>query len=631
MPLLTIDNASLAYGDQPLLDALNLQLDAGERVALVGRNGVGKSTLLHVLSGIHRLDDGQVWRQPGLRLSVVEQEPTLGDAQTAFEVVAQGVATEMAALTEYERLSADESQHDRLDELQTTLTRLNGWNVQHRIEASLLAVGISADQPTSSASGGQTKRMAIGRALVSDPDVMLLDEPTNHLDLNAINWLEELLIGFRGAVVFVTHDRWFLDRVATRIVELDRGRGLSFPGNFSAYQIRKAEQIEIERVVNAKFDKFLAQEEIWIRKGVEARRTRNEGRVLRLEQLRRDRGQRRDTLNRVNLNVDRGERSGQLVAELTNVSKTFTRGDNQRVIVKNLDLRLMRGDKLGLIGTNGAGKTTLIKLLLGQLTADSGTIKLGSKVEVAYFDQLREQLNDEATLAETISPGSDWVEQGGTRKHVMSYLGDFLFAPQRAQAKVGALSGGERNRLLLARLFAKPANVLVLDEPTNDLDIDTLELLELLLQEYKGTLILVSHDRLFLDNVVTSVLAAQGDGAWLETVGGFTDFQNYVAAKALSDAVTASSGPSKGEAITAKKTAQAPRAKLSYKEQRELGELPQKIAALEAEQLALQTQLADPGFYQTQSAVAAIAAERLSALDALLLQCLERWEALEAK
>jgi ABC transport system ATP-binding/permease protein len=632
MPLLTLDRACLAYGDKPLLDNVDLQVDSGERIALVGRNGVGKSTLLQVLANNKGLDDGIVWRQPGLHIAAVAQEPSTEQALTAQDMVAQGVGRQMAVLLEFEQLSQatehSAEQLDRMDALQAELTETHAWNVAHRVASALSSVGVKPELSLSGASGGQIKRLAMGRALVTEPEVLLLDEPTNHLDLQAITWLEDLLVGFKGAVVFVTHDRWFLDRVATRIVELDRGRALSFPGNFSAYQTRKAEQLEIERVVNAKFDKFLAQEEVWIRKGVEARRTRNEGRVLRLEQLRRDRTDRRDVMKRVELSVDASQKSGKLVAELEGVSKSFGSGPAAHNVVSNFSLRLMRGDKLGLIGPNGAGKTTLIKLILGALSPDSGTVKMGSKVEVAYFDQFRTQLDENATLMDTISPGSDWVDLASGRKHVMSYLGDFLFPPQRAQAKVSALSGGERNRLLLARLFAKPANVLVLDEPTNDLDIDTLELLEQLLQEFAGTVILVSHDRVFLDNVVNSVVVAQGDGVWLENVGGYSDYLSFLSAR---DAMVAAAGavPS---AISTVPTKPAPsRARLSYKEQRELEQLPGQIEQLETEQANIQKLLADPQFYATKAQEAAEKANRLDQIEEQLLVLLERWETLDAK
>jgi len=470
------------------------------------------------------------------------------------------------------------------------------------------------------------KRVALAVALVSGPDVLLLDEPTNHLDFTSIQWLEGLLREFRGSVLFITHDRRFLDNVATRIVELDRGRLLSFPGNFSKYQERKRELLAIEEVENAKFDKVLAQEEVWIRKGVEARRTRNEGRVRRLEDLRLQRAARRDQQGQVRIDVATGERSGKIVAELENISKSY----GEKTIVKNFTGTIMRGDKVGLIGPNGAGKTTLLKIILGEETVDSGTVKLGTRLNVAYFDQMRAQLNEEATLADTIAPGSDWVEINGQRKHVMSYLGDFLFAPERARSPVKSLSGGERNRLLLARLFAKPANCLVLDEPTNDLDIDTLELLEELLTDYTGTVFLVSHDRTFLDNVVTQVIVSEGQGTWREFVGGYSDWERVKSAPAPAPAPKAA--PAKAaEAPAAAQAAAVKKVKLSYKEQRELEELPKLIATLEDEQSAITAQLNSPDFYKTNPADARRMNARYAEIEELLLDALERWERLDAR
>jgi len=478
-------------------------------------------------------------------------------------------------------------------------------------------------------SGGMQKRVALARALVSAPDVLLLDEPTNHLDFTSILWLEGLLRDFKGSVLFITHDRSFLDNVATRIIELDRGRLLSYPGNFTAYQVRKAEQLEIEEVENAKFDKFLAQEEVWIRKGVKARRVRDEGRVRRLEALRLTRNARRDQQGQVKLDVSAGERSGKIVADLEGVSKSY--GD--KVIVQDFTATILRGDKVGLIGANGAGKTTLLKMILGQEESDTGKIRLGTKLQVAYFDQMRTQLNEEANLMETIAPGSDWVEINGQRRHVMTYLNDFLFAPERARSPVKSLSGGERNRLLLARLFAKPANVLVLDEPTNDLDIDTLELLEELLEEYTGTVFLVSHDRTFLDNVVTQVIVAEGEGKWREFVGGYTDWERV---RTVTPPTTPAKAPAKAEAASAAAAspaaAAAPAAKqkkLSFKEQRELDELPKLIAALEDEQTALALQLSDPDFYKKNAAEAKRINARVEAIEGELLAALERWEVIE--
>jgi ATP-binding cassette subfamily F protein uup len=475
-------------------------------------------------------------------------------------------------------------------------------------------------------SGGMQKRVALAVALVSAPDVLLLDEPTNHLDFTSIKWLEGLLRDFRGPVLFITHDRSFLDNVATRIIELDRGKLLSFPGNFSKYQERKRELLANEEVENAKFDKFLAQEEVWIRKGVQARRTRDEGRVRRLEALRLQRAARRDQQGQVRLDIGAGERSGKIVADLENVSKAY--GD--KVIIRDFSTTIMRGDKVGLIGPNGAGKTTLLKIVLGEESADSGKVRLGTKLNVAYFDQMRAQLNEEASLADTISPGSDWVEVNGQKKHVMSYLGDFLFAPERARSPVKSLSGGERNRLLLARLFAKPANCLVLDEPTNDLDIDTLELLEELLEDYSGTVFLVSHDRTFLDNVVTQVIVSEGQGLWREYVGGYSDWER-VRSEAPATPAAKPVQPKPAEPAPAQQAASSKKAKLSYKEQRELEELPQLIASLEDEQSAINAQLNSPDFYKTNPADARRMTERYAEIEEQLLETLERWEQIEAR
>ena len=527
MAVISLSNAQLAFGHVALLDHAEFSLESGERIGLIGRNGTGKSSLLRVIAGQSKLDDGLLVLQQGLRITYVEQEPQFDDESLIFDAVAGGIAHIREALTTYYQLSEqlgsadDTALMERLHELQVELDVADGWNLNNRIETTLQRLQLDGQRKIATLSGGMKKRVALARALVAAPDVLLLDEPTNHLDFSSIQWLEELLREFRGSLLFITHDRSFLDKVATRIVELDRGRLQSYDGNFSAYQRRKADQLVIEDIEHAKFDKFLAQEEVWIRKGVEARRTRNEGRVRRLESLRLERSRRRDQQGQVKLALSAGEQSGKLVAELIDVRKAY--GD--RVIVNDFSATILRGDKVGLIGLNGAGKTTLLRLILGEQQPDSGTIRQGSRLQIAYFDQMREQLNEEASLAETISPGSDWVEINGNRKHVMTYLGDFLFAPERARSPVKSLSGGERNRLLLARLFAKPANVLVLDEPTNDLDIDTLELLEQLLEDYTGTVFLVSHDRVFLDNVVTQVFVAEGEGRWREYVGGYSDWE----------------------------------------------------------------------------------------------------------
>lgn len=635
MAVISLTDAQLAFGHVALLDHAEFSLESAERVGLIGRNGTGKSSLLKILGGKSKLDDGLLVMQQGLKIAYVEQEPHFPSEMSVFDAVASGLGELPALLSEYNALAgqlggnSDDAVMERMHTIQTELDAADAWNLSNRVETTLARLNLDKEALMGTLSGGTQKRVALACALVGAPDVLLLDEPTNHLDFTSIMWLESLLREYKGSVLFITHDRSFLDNVATRIVELDRGRLLSFPGNFSAYQKRKAEQLEIEAIENAKFDKFLAQEEVWIRKGVEARRTRNEGRVKRLEELRRIRSARRDQQGQVKLDVSAGERSGKIVAELDNVNKRY--GD--KVIVRNFNSIILRGDKVGLIGPNGAGKTTLLKLILGEEQPDSGTIKQGARLQVAYFDQMRAQLNEEASLADTISPGSDWVEINGQRKHVMTYLSDFLFAPERARSPVKSLSGGERNRLLLARLFAKPANVLVLDEPTNDLDIDTLELLEELLEEYSGTVFLVSHDRTFLDNVVTQVIVAEGNGLWREYVGGYSDWERVRGA--ASAPAPAKETPAKSESKSAAKDIQpAPAAKqkkLSYKEQRELETLPILIAELEDEQKIISERLADPNLYKQQPEEVQKLNQRFAEIDMLLMDSLERWEAIEAK
>ena len=637
MAVISLTSAQLAFGHVALLDHADFSLETGERVGLIGRNGTGKSSLLKIISGRSKLDDGLLVMQQNVKIAYVEQEPVFDPDMTVFDAVALGMGDQQAMLAEYESLTGqfgqgnDEALMDRMHELQAKLDATDAWNLGNKVETTLGRLGLAGTATMGTLSGGMQKRVALAVALVSGPDVLLLDEPTNHLDFTSIQWLEGLLREFRGSVLFITHDRRFLDNVATRIVELDRGRLLSFPGNFSKYQERKRELLAIEEIENAKFDKVLAQEEVWIRKGVEARRTRNEGRVRRLEDLRLQRAARRDQQGQVRIDVATGERSGKIVAELENISKSF----GEKVIVKNFTGTVMRGDKVGLIGPNGAGKTTLLKIILGEETVDSGNAKLGTRLNVAYFDQMRAQLNEEASLADTIAPGSDWVEINGQRKHVMSYLGDFLFAPERARSPVKSLSGGERNRLLLARLFAKPANCLVLDEPTNDLDIDTLELLEELLTDYAGTVFLVSHDRTFLDNVVTQVIVAEGQGMWREYVGGYSDWERVKATAAASPAapaVVAKASPAKAqEAPSGAQNTSGKKVKLSYKEQRELEELPQLIASLEDEQSAITAQLNAPDFYKTNPADARRMNARYAEIEELLLDALERWEGLEAR
>ncbi|MBX3615626.1 ATP-binding cassette domain-containing protein [Nitrosomonas sp.] len=636
MPLITLDNACLAFGHHALLDHANLQLDAGERVGLIGRNGGGKSSLLRALSAEIKLDDGKLWRAPDIKLAYVPQEPLLNPANTVFQEVSTGLGDISRILQEYHAVSHALSESPEntealllhLQELQNTLEVEGGWSLQAQIETVIDKLNLPADALVEHLSGGLKKRVALARALVISPDVLLLDEPTNHLDFSSIEWLEGLLQSFAGSVLFITHDRRFLDHVATRIIELDRGHLQSFSGKFSDYQRKKAEMLEVEAIHNQKFDKILAQEEVWIRKGIEARRTRNEGRVRRLEALRLERAARREKTGTANINLDAGERSGKLIAELEHVSKSF--GD--KVIIKDFSCRIMRGDRIGLLGPNGAGKSTLLKLILGELQPDSGTIQQGTKLMVAYFDQMREQLNEEMILTDTISPGSDFVEISGKRKHVISYLEDFLFPPERARSPVKSLSGGERNRLLLARLFTRPANVLVLDEPTNDLDIETLELLEDLLQGYPGTLFLVSHDREFLDNVVTQVIAFEGNGKLCEYIGGYEDWNR---AKHFEDSINPQKILAKQPDTLSAGISRLPRPtranKLSYQEARELESLPSKIDLLEQEQANITLRLNEPVIYRDFPDEVKGLQKRYAAIEKELVDCLTRWEELESK
>lgn len=633
MPLLTLEKVSLAFGHHTLLDQVDLQLDSGERIGLIGRNGGGKSSLLRILAAENRPDDGKIWRAPALRLAYVPQEPELDTALTVFQEVSKGLGAISQTLLDYHEVSHALSDGagdtgellSRLQDLQAELETQDGWRIQGRVETAIDKLNLPTDALIGQLSGGLKKRVALARALVVSPGVLLLDEPTNHLDFLSIEWLEELLRDFTGSVLFVTHDRRFLNNVATRIIELDRGNLTAFPGNFAEYQQKKMELLEIEATHNQKFDKVLAQEEVWIRKGIQARRTRNEGRVRRLETLRLERAARRERVGTVRLNVDEGARSGRMVAELEHVSKSY--GD--KTIIEDFSCRILRGDRVGLLGPNGAGKSTLLKLILGELQPDTGNVRQGTKLAVAYFDQMREQLNEEATLIETISQGSDFIDIGGVRKHVISYLEDFLFAPARTRSPVKSLSGGERNRLLLARLFTRPANVLVLDEPTNDLDIETLELLEVLLQNYSGTLFLVSHDREFLDNVVTQVIAFEGEGVLREYVGGYEDWVR--ARNVLKEAIKPRVPQQQPSVSTEKMREPAARVKLGYNETRELDELPSKIETLEREQVDITRQLCSSGIYRDCPDEARTLQERLAIIESELLNYLARWEELEAK
>jgi ATP-binding cassette subfamily F protein uup len=642
MALITLIDAQLAFGHVALLDNAAFSLEKGERVGLIGRNGAGKSSLLKIMAGLEKIDDGLVQVQNHIRVAYVAQEPALEAQSSVFDAVSLGLAQVRSLIDAYVQGEGD------LDAMQSQIEALDGWNWEQRVNETLHRLHLEPNALVNTLSGGTKKRVALAQALVAQPDVLLLDEPTNHLDLDSIEWLEGLLVDFKGSIVTITHDRAFLDNVATRIVELDRGKLGSYPGNFSAYLAQKEEQLAQEAILNARADKLLAQEEIWIRKGVEARRTRAQARIVRLQELRAKRAARREAVGSVNMEIASGSSSGKLVSELTHVSKHF----GQRCIVRDFSATIQRGDKVGLLGPNGAGKTTLLKLILGELQPDPapahapapepghspwGTVRLGSNVTVAYFDQMRNALNLDATLEDFISPGSEWIEIGGRRQHVKSYLGDFLFPAARAHSPVRSLSGGERNRLLLARLFARPANVLVLDEPTNDLDIDTLELLEELLQNYDGTVFLVSHDRTFMDNVVTSTIAFEGDGRWREYEGGVQDWltqsrrsQESPKKPATSQADRPASPKPVEEAVNTA-SANTPRArKLSYKEQRELETLPQRITDLEAEQADIQSLLADGSLYATDNARAVQLSSRSAEIEDALMHALERWEQLGA-
>ena len=639
MALLTLMNASLAFGHVALLDHADFSLETTERIGLIGRNGTGKSSLLKILAGMERPDDGNLHVQQGVRIAYVAQEPILVAEHTIFESVREGLAEVVQWIDDYTHSRGD------LNTLQGQIESRDGWGWEQRLDETLQRLQLDPNAVVQSLSGGMRKRVALAQALVTRPDVLLLDEPTNHLDLNAITWLEDLLIDFKGSVIAITHDRAFLDRIATRIVELDRGKLRPYPGNYAAYQVQKEEQLAQESVIQAKADKLLAQEEIWIRKGVEARRTRSQSRITRLQNLRGERASRREKVGNVKMEVASGVPSGKLVAELTDVSKSFTQPDGSvRTVIQKFTGTLLRGDKIGLLGPNGAGKTTLLKLILGELEADSGEVRRGTKLEVAYFDQMRDALDLDATLEDFISPGSEWIEIGNKRQHVKSYLGDFLFSPARGTSPVRSLSGGERNRLLLARLFARPANVLVLDEPTNDLDIETLELLEELLQNYEGTVFLVSHDRAFMDNVVTGIIACESapdqPGFWREYEGSV---QDWLVQSKRAQAIRAQVAQRSGTPIQAAPaasliptstapTASTPtRSKLSYKEQRELAELPTKIESLEKEQTNVRAQMSDGSVYQRDPGLAQQLFRRDTEIDDQLLAAMERWEILSAR
>ena len=629
MPLLSIDHLSIAFGAEKLLDDASFQLDAGERVCLIGRNGAGKTTLLRLLAGEIQPDSGDIWRQPGLRVATLAQELPADTTATVFEIVAGGLEGLGNLLADYHdaalRLTHDHTPESmrRMDQLQHELEAHDGWRWQQRVETVISRLQLPADTPLAELSGGWRRRVLLGRALVRDPDVLLLDEPTNHLDLETIQWLEDELLEFRGGLLFVTHDRALLQRLATRLLELDRGALTSWPGDYANFLEKKAALLEVEARHNAKFDKKLAQEETWIRQGIKARRTRNEGRVLALLALREERCQRREQLGKASFTLEQAELSGKLVIEAKNVHYAW----QGEPLIRDFSTRIMRSDRIGLIGPNGSGKTTLLNLLLGRLSPDVGQVRHGTKLEIAYFDQLREPLDPEQTVLDSVAGGRETLEINGQRRHVIGYLGDFLFTAQRARSPVKSLSGGERNRLLLARLFTKPANLLVMDEPTNDLDLETLELLEELLLDYTGTLLLVSHDRAFLDNVVTSCVVFEGDGRIREYVGGYNDWLRQRPAPELV-AVT-KPRPEPKPVIRPPKSATS--GKLGYNERRELERLPARIEELEQRQRDLHALTADPAFYKQEPVTITRRMEELRALEAELEAAYGRWEELETR
>ena len=634
MPLIRLDNISLAYGHLPLLDEVDLQVDSGERVCLVGRNGTGKTTLFRIITGAALADGGDVWRMETLRLAHLEQEVPPDTDQAIFEVVAAGLGELGALLTDYHNLARHDglARHESLRELaqlQARIETLDGWNINLKVATVLTRLNLPADKRLADCSGGTRRQVMLARALVSEPDLLLLDEPTNHLDINAITWLEKYLAGYKGAVMFITHDRTFVRRLATRIVELDRGKLTSFPGNFDAHLQTKDELLEIEERAGAKFDKKLAEEEAWIRRGVKARRTRNEGRVRALQIMRSEKAQRLDAEGSANFTIDAGALSGRLVVDVRRVSFSY----GERPIVRDLSTRILRGDRVGIIGPNGSGKSTLLRLILGELKPTSGEIVLGTRLQLAYFDQHRRMLDPEKTVRENMSD-SDYVMVKGRARHVIGYLKDFLFPPQRIDSPAKALSGGERNRLLLAKIFTRSANMMVLDEPTNDLDVDTLELLEELLSEYEGTLLLVSHDRTFLDNVVTSTLVFEGEGQFNEYAGGYEDWERYQRQILQLPVSQKGRGNTLGKNETRLGETRSPSnggpRKLTYKEQRELEALPGKIEILETEQTELHARMGAADFYRQSSDNITATIERLDQIKRDLEACYERWQTLES-
>ena len=634
MTLLKLTDVSLAYGNNPLLDGVSWQISRGERVCIIGRNGTGKSSMLSLVKGSQLPDDGEIWRAPGLKIGELPQELPVADDRTVFDVVAEGLAGVGQLLADYHHLSQNiqnEADLDKLMHVQQELEAKDGWRLQQLVDSTLSRLQLPADKTLAELSGGWRRRVLLAQALVSEPDLLLLDEPTNHLDIGAIAWLEEALVGFGGAVLFITHDRAFLQNLATRILELDRGHMIDWNGDYASFLVHKEQQLAAEETANALFDKKLAQEEVWIRQGIKARRTRNEGRVRALKALRAERGERREHQGKANLQIDAAEKSGKQVIVVENVSFGHPGGD---YLIRDFSMVLQRGDRIGLLGANGTGKTTLLKLLLGDLQPTSGTVEPGTKLEVAYFDQLRHQLELEKTVIDNVAEGRDFITIDGQNRHVLSYLGDFLFSPQRARTPVKALSGGERARLLLAKLFSKPSNLLVLDEPTNDLDVETLELLEEVLLSFQGTVLMVSHDRAFLDNVVTSTLVFEGNGVVREYVGGYQDWLRQGGSVKLLG--VGEGKESKSDAAQTKQATTQPAAvavpakkKLSYKVQRELEALPGQIDALEKGIAALQEEMGQPSFYQQSAERTGETLAKLEAKQKELDALLERWAELE--